>query len=139
MAQIHAYLTFNGNCRQAMTFYRECLGGELMLQTIGESPLSEKMPLKMKAQILHSTLSRGELLIMASDMVGDEGLIRGNAVSLMLQCSSEEEIVDVYRNLSRGGKANHPLETTFWGALFGDLTDRFGTHWLLHFDRTNVG
>ncbi len=34
MTQIHSYLTFSGNCREAMTFYRECLGGILMLQTV---------------------------------------------------------------------------------------------------------
>ena len=36
MTQINAYLTFNGNCREAMQFYTDCLGGELYLQTIGE-------------------------------------------------------------------------------------------------------
>ena len=49
MTQINSYLTFSGNCREAMTFYRECLGGELYFQTIGESPLSEKMPEQMRA------------------------------------------------------------------------------------------
>lgn len=44
MTQINSYLTFNGNCREAMNFYKDCLGGELILQTIGESPLAYKMP-----------------------------------------------------------------------------------------------
>ncbi len=136
MAQINSYLTFNGNCREAMTFYNACLGGELTLQTIGESPLSEKMPPKMKDCILHATLTNGALLIMASDMVGDKGLVKGTAVSLMLNCSSEDEIRDYYAKLSSGGEATHPLEISFWGALFGDLTDKYGNQWLLHFDKT---
>ena len=45
--QIHSYLTFNGNCREAMSFYQDCLGGDLVLQTIGDSPLSKKMPKKI--------------------------------------------------------------------------------------------
>ena len=56
MTQINAYLTFSGNCREAMNFYKSCLGGELTLQTIGESPLGDKMPPQMKDSILHSTL-----------------------------------------------------------------------------------
>lgn len=44
MKQLNSYLTFNGRCREAMTFYKECLGGELFLQTVGESSLAEKMP-----------------------------------------------------------------------------------------------
>jgi PhnB protein len=71
---------------------------------------------------------------MASDMVSEEGLKKGNTVSLMLNCSSEEEIRKSYKKLSEGGEQTHQLEHTFWGALFGDLKDKFGNHWLLHFD-----
>ena len=135
MMQINSYLTFNGNCREAMTFYRDCLDGELDLQTIGESPMANKLPPQMKHSILHATLTKGDMVIMASDMVGEKGLIKGNSVSLMLNCSSEDEIKTLYAQLSRGGEATHPLEDTFWNALFGDLTDKFGNQWLLHFDR----
>lgn len=132
---IHSYLTFSGNCREAMTFYQDCLGGDLTFQTIGESPLSNKLPQQMKDCILHATLKKETLLLQASDMVPQTGLVKGNAVSLSLDCSNEEEIKKVYAKLSADGKANHPLEDTFWGALFGDLTDKFGNHWILNFNK----
>ena len=135
MKQINSYLTLNGNCREAMTFYKDCLGGDLSFQTIGESPLADKMPAQMKDRILHSTLTNGAAIIMASDMVGENGLTKGNSVSLILNCSSEDEIRILYTKLSEGGKQDHPLELSFWGALFGDLTDKFGHHWLLHYDQ----
>ncbi len=138
MTKIKTYLTFNGNCREAMQFYCQCLGGELTLQTIEESPLAEKMPASMKDLILHASLKRGDMEILASDMVAEEGLIKGNAVSLMLDCSTEEDIKAAYISLSEGGKATHELELTFFGALFGDLVDRYGNHWLLHFDINQV-
>src|SRR6267378_2537439 len=103
MTQINSYLTFSGNCRDAMTFYKECLGGELTLQTVGESPTAEQMPPEMKQSIMHSTLTNGGIVLMGSDMVGKDGLIRGNAISLLLNCSSEEEIKDYYAKLSEGG------------------------------------
>ena len=118
-----------------MTFYKESLGGELTIQTVGESPMSEKLPESMKQSILHSILTKEGLVMMASDMVDENGLSKGNAVSLMLNCSSEDEIRTYYANLSTGGKATHPLENTFWGALFGDLTDKYGNHWLLNYNR----
>ncbi len=133
--QINSYLTFSGNCREAMTFYKDCLGGELSLQTIGESPIADKMPPQMKESILHADLTKEGLVLMASDMCDEKGLIKGNSVSLMLNCSSEEEIRTCYANLAKGGQATHPLENTFWGALFGSLTDKFGNHWLLNFDK----
>ncbi len=135
MSQINAYLTFNGNCRQAMNFYNEVLDGELSLQTIGESPMADKMPAKMKDCILHSQLTKGDLVLMGSDMVGEQGLLKGNSVTLMLACNSEEEIKNCYEKLSVEGKTTHPLENTFWGALFGGLTDKFGNHWLLNFEK----
>lgn len=133
MTQINSYLTFNGNCREAMTFYHSCLGGELNFQTIGESPMAGKLPAKMKECILHATLTKGTLVLMGSDMVPDSGLVKGNSVSLSLNCSSEEEIRSLYDSLSKGGEATHPLEVTFWNALFGDLTDKFGNHWILNY------
>lgn len=138
MAQINSYLTFNGNCRQAMQFYRDCLGGELLFQTIGESPLSNKMPPQMKESIVHSTLTNDNLVLMASDMVGEQGLKKGNAVSLMLNCTSENEINEYYKKLSQGGEMTHPLHVSFFGALFGDLVDKFGNQWLLHYHMKQV-
>ncbi len=136
MAKISAYITFNGNCREAMNFYKNCLGGELQLQTIGDSPFAEEMPKRMKEFILHSTLMKDDLLLMASDMVSEDGLTSGNTVSLMLNCNSEDEIQECYAKLSWGGTKTHPLERTFWGALFGNLTDKFGNHWLLHYQKS---
>jgi PhnB protein len=135
MASINSYLTFNGNCREAMTFYRDCLGGELTLETISESDLADKMPNSMRKSIMHAVLAKDDLVIMATDMVEERGLIKGNSISMMLNCNSEEEAKSFYRKLSFGGKASHPLQETFWGALFGDLTDRFGNNWLINYDK----
>jgi PhnB protein len=136
MTLINSYLTFAGNCREAMNFYKDCLGGELTLQTIGESPLADKMPAAMKECILHATLTKGSLILMGSDMVGEKGLQKGNAVSMAINCSSEEEIQNFYEKLSAGGTKDHALEQSFWGATFGDLTDKYGNHWLLNFEKS---
>ncbi len=129
---INAYLSFDGNCRKAMCFYKKCLGGKLTFQTVGESPLAHKLSQKMKDCILHASLIREASMILGSDMPPETGLIKGNAVSLMLTCSSEEEIKHCFKMLSAGGHATHPLENTFYGSLFGELTDKYGNHWLLN-------
>jgi PhnB protein len=132
---LYSYLTFNGNCKEAMEFYQSCIGGELLVQTIGESPMSEQMSKDMKNCILHSTLTKGEMILMGSDMVSEKGLVKGNAVSLLYNCESEEEIRRLYEQLGKDGTYDHPIELSFWGALFGDLTDKFGNHWLLHYQK----
>ena len=116
MTRINGYLNFNGNCREAMTFYRECLGGELSLQPIAESPLAGHMPAGMQQQILHATLIKnGSVLLMASDMIG-AGLVAGNPVSLMLTCSSETEINAFFAGLAAGGTVKDPLSEKFWAS-----------------------
>ncbi|MEE1944854.1 VOC family protein [Pedobacter sp. KR3-3] len=135
MAQLYSYLTFNGNCRQAMTFYQSCLGGELELQTIGQAPLSEPLPDNIKAYIVQATLRKDNLVLMATDMVANEGLNSGNSVSLLLNCQSEQELHHYYHQLAQQGQATQPLATNFWGAIFGSVTDQFGIRWLLNYDK----
>ena len=138
MKSILSYLTFNGNCKEAMHFYKDCLGGELYFQTVGESPMADQMPKAMKECILHSTLTNGNAVIMATDIAPPSGIIKGNNLSLMVDCESESEIKNLYEVLLVGGHSNHPLEDTFWGAIFGDLTDKYGNHWLLNYTRETI-
>jgi len=91
MAQLNPYLTFNGNCREAMNFYKECLGGELIFQTIGESPMADRMPEKMKECILHATLSNSAMVIMATDCVPEQGLIKGILFRLQSTAAAREK------------------------------------------------
>jgi len=138
MKQINSYLTFNGNCREAMTFYQTCFGGTLNFMTIGESPMSEQMPVKMRDCIMHSTLIFENISIMATDMTGKNGLQKGNAVSIMLDCSSEMEIKEIFAKLSADGNIDHPLENTFFGAILANITDKYGICWVLHFDKNKL-
>jgi PhnB protein len=131
------YLTFAGNAREAMLFYKKCLGGTLQMQTIGDSPLATQMSAKMKKCILHSSLVKKGFAIMATDMVSEQGLKKGNSVSMMLDCESEKELKSIYKKLSLGGKQIHPIETTFFGSLLGDLVDKYGNTWLLHYKPLN--
>jgi PhnB protein len=131
------YLTFAGNAREAMIFYKKCIGGKLEIQTIGQSPLAKRMPAKMKKCILHSSLVKKEFAVMASDMINENGLSRGNSMSIMLNCDSEREMKSVFKKLSQGGKQTHPIEITFFDSLLGDLVDKYGNTWILHYKRTN--
>ena len=135
MTQINAYLGFSGNCREAMTFYKDCLGGELTLLPVEGSPAADQMPADTQQNILHSCLIKGDLTLMATDM-GQGERSKGSQVSLMLNCSSEEEVNQFFAALSSGGNVTCPLGQQFWGAIFGSLTDKFGMNWMLSYDKT---
>jgi PhnB protein len=134
MTHINPYLHFRGNCREAMTFYHDCLGGELTMQTVGESPMAGQMPSEAHEQIMHALLAKDSLMLMGSDMM-QEAPSHGNTVSLMLYCSSEDEIRRYFSKLSAGGTVNFQLAEQFWGAIYGEVTDKFGMRWLLNYDK----
>jgi len=137
MTQINVYLTFDGNCAEAMNFYKECLGGELTLNPIDGSGMESQCTGAKPGAIMHAELHKGNLLLMASDMMmaGTE-LVRGNATALSLNCSSEDEIYTFFEKLSQDGTQLSPVKKEFWGALFGMLTDKFGVRWLLNYDQS---
>jgi PhnB protein len=102
MTHINAYLNFNGQCREAMTFYQQCLGGELVMQKISESPMAARVPSEMGAKILHSSLTKENLVLMGSDMMGNN-IVKGNSINLCINCSSTEEIIIsiIFRQVAR--------------------------------------
>jgi len=118
-----------------MAFYKECIGGELTLQKVADSPIAAQCPAAMQDQILHATLTRGALMLMGSDMQGPGGYQHGNNIALSLNCSSEEEINDFYKSLAIGGSIIDELKVQFWGAMFGVIEDQFGIRWMLHYDK----
>ena len=135
MPQLNPYLTFPGTCREAMTFYKECLGGELTMMTFGESPMGAQMPGDKQQGIMHAHLISSEFTLMASDAAMNGEVKNGNSVGLSLNCHSDEEIDGCFAKLAEGGNVTMPLGDQFWGAKFGMLTDKFGFHWMLNYDR----
>lgn len=132
MAQLNPYLSFTNNCREAMNFYKDSLGGELVLQTVGEMPeMAAQMPPEMKDSVLHSVLSSGDIVIMASDL-NREKPVEGNTVHLCIQCKTEDELNTFFSKLSKGGKITEPISDMPWGAKYGSLIDKFGKYWLFN-------
>jgi PhnB protein len=134
---LHVYLMFGGECREAMSFYQSCLGGELNWQTIEDIPEAYLMPPVWRSYVVQATLRCGPLVLMGTDLIPEGGRITGNHVSMLLRCATEKEMRQLYRKLSRGGLQDHPIKCNHWGEWVGDLTDRYGNRWLLHCAASN--
>jgi PhnB protein len=133
MQSIACYLTFNGNCREAMRFYKKCFGGKLVLQTVGQSSSIKKMPNKMKECIVQATLTTSKLKLMGTDLSDEEKLIKGNNVSLFLQCKSRRQFISYYKILLQKGVKGNSLLLNNVGALHTSVKDKFGNKWLLYY------
>lgn len=132
MKEITAYLTFDGNCRQAVQFYEKCLGAELQMMPFSEGKFD--FPAEAKDRIMHAKLTKGNAVLMASDAMPGMPFRQGNNFSVTVSCESLQEIERLFAALGEKGKVTMPLQDVFWGARFGMLTDQFGINWMFNFD-----
>ena len=125
------YLHFNGNCRSAMAFYRECFGGELEVTAFPDA--SGKPTADPKAPVQHSRIAQGgHALLMGSDYPpGVDTSSLGNNFSVFIDCSSNGEVEKLVTALSKGGKVTVPPSDMPHGR-FGMCDDSFGISWILN-------
>lgn len=132
ISNIHPYINFNGNCEEALNFYQSCLGGEIKLLSVKDSPAALQLPSEMHHHIMHGELKFGSMMIMASD-IKDKTSTSGNVVSLFIHFTEEAELKKAFEALSIDGNVTLPLALQFWGATYGELTDKFGIKWRCNF------
>lgn len=130
---VQAYLFFNGNCEQAVEFYRKALGAELeMMMRFKESPEPPPpgmVPPGFENKIMHTSFRIGQTTVMASDGCSDKPNFQG--FSLSLSVPNEAEADRAFAALADGGEVQMPLAKTFWSPRFGMVTDRFGVGWMV--------
>jgi PhnB protein len=59
MLRTTPFLLFDGNCAEAMTFYHKCLGGELTLTKLGDTPLKDTFPEEKWGRLINAHLKNG--------------------------------------------------------------------------------
>jgi len=131
---LNAYLFFDGECREAMAFYRKIFGGELHMQTFGE--VDQSCPAAKRDSIMHASLMGGEVTLLGSDNA-DSHPLRTGKISLALAGNAEEKLRKMFAGLSEGGKVMIPLAKQVWGDEFGVLTDKFGVDWMVNIANGN--
>ena len=141
MASLSPHIAFpGGTCREALSFYQSCLGGELNLMRVGDTAMAEHMPAETQDQIMHGTLTTASFVLMACDALDTRRpFAPGNNIAMLLTCSSDAEINALFARLGEGGTVVDPLADIFTGSKFGSLIDRFGTEWVFSFDNPACG
>lgn len=139
---ITPYINLTGNAEEALNFYKGIFGGTTAIQRWSEMPPNPKMPVsdEWQSKIMHSSLTISENLeIYLSDSWTDTETPVNNSVFLHVEFDSEDDLRNAFDALSAGGTVNMPVDKTFWGAVYGDLIDKFGIGWGLHFQLPEQG
>ena len=132
---IQPYLFFDGRCDEAIAFYRQALGAEVvMLMRYGDGPEGSAQCPDGSAppadKVMHACLQVGSAQILLSDGFS-AGKPEFKGISLSLSATDDAEARRVFDGLAEGGKVDHPLMATFFSSSFGMLTDRFGVSWMV--------
>ncbi|OXM45960.1 VOC family protein [Amycolatopsis alba] len=129
-SRLNPYISFAGDARQAMEFYKSVFGGELTLNTFGESGMAGS---PVENQIMHSQLdSPSGYTIMASDTPPGMEHKPGTNLSVSLSGDDGEELRGYWEKLSAEGAVSVPFEKQMWGDEFGACTDKFGISWMVN-------
>ena len=131
---IHPYLTFSGNCREALEFYEKAFEtAPPRIMTFGDSPAAKDLPLTDmdKKLVMHGEIIIAGSRVMASDVAHSANFTQGNNISLAVTSSDERKLRRWFAALSRNGHVEmDPIETP-WSRFYGSVTDKFGVRWQL--------
>lgn len=130
-SKLNPYISFQGNAREAMEFYKSIFGGSLTLTTFQDGGMAANQT--NVDQIMHSELiANNGMTIMGSDL--PDGMIysKGTNISISLSGDNEAELSAYYNALAVGGIIAEPLKKAPWGDTFGMLTDKFGIFWMVN-------
>jgi PhnB protein len=136
--RVEPYLFFDGRCEEALAFYHEKIGAEvIMLMRFKDAPPTHEPPEDCPPpapeagdKVMHAAFKLGETTVLASD-----GYAKGNprfeGVSLSLSVADDATAERLFAALADGGQIQMPIAPSFFATRFGMVTDRFGVAWMV--------
>jgi PhnB protein len=121
-----------------MTFYHQCLGGELTLTKLGDTPMKSQFPLEKHARIINAHLTNDAVDVSATDWMAspDFDPLLGNTFAIFLTGETYAELKVVFDKL-KDGENNTRLQELHdmpFG-IYGQFYDKFGIQWIFKGDK----
>jgi PhnB protein len=133
MLRCTPFLLFDGNCAEAMTFYQECLGGDLTLTKLGDTPMKDRFPREKHNRIINAQLKSGAIEISATDWMASPAFepILGNMSAIFVTSATDDELKTVFDKLAQDADQQHfqALHTLPFGT-YGQFYDKYGVQWI---------
>ena len=120
------FLTFSGQCAQALKYYKKCFGGELLMQTMADEYNGTNLDKQMQGVVVSATLTNNYFKLVATDLTGEAGIIIGNNISILVECSSVNER-DRFSNFLSDQKNGNSLNRD----KLVSVSDRYNINWIL--------
>ncbi|WP_313181731.1 VOC family protein [Lacrimispora sp.] len=127
---ITPYLTFNGNCKDALNFYRavfHCDEPKVL-------PYGDYMPegSKTPPELLRTWVMHAEMVVCGTNFwFADEAMPprNGSNIKLTATVPTGKEATGIFDALCVGGEVVLPPTGTFYSVFHAAVTDKFGVNW----------
>ena len=118
---------FQGNCDDAINFYKEVLGAEVKtISYFRDAPSNSGMDESLPPNFVMYS----EVLIFGATIVMTDGIEKPlESFWMQLSFDTAEEVTSVFNKLADGGEIVETPTPQFWASLNGYVNDRFGVHW----------
>ncbi len=137
MLRCTPFLLFDGNCAEAMTFYHQCLGGELTLTKLGDTPMKDQFPPEKHNRLINANLKSGAFEISATDWMASPQYEpkQGDTCAIIVFGKTYEELQTVFDKLKEGASTDRfqELHNLPFGT-YGQFFDKYGFHWIFKGD-----
>ncbi|TYB71819.1 VOC family protein [Bizionia gelidisalsuginis] len=128
--KVQAYLSFKGNCQEALNYYSDLFEAEVINRQTYEDKKID-VPSSYRNNLQHAELKGKNIYFMAYDVSPDTPLNSGNQIHMSVEFTSVDEGRDLFDKLSSGGQIHHNYREREWG-YFGRCTDKFGIGWMVN-------
>jgi PhnB protein len=129
-SKLNPYISFDGNAREAMEFYKEVFGGTLTVNTYGEYGAPDPA---LADKIMHGQLETDSgYTLMGADTPPGMAYNPGDNITVSLSGDDADLLHGYFDKLAAGGSITTPLETQMWGDEYGACVDRFGISWMVN-------
>jgi PhnB protein len=138
MLRATPFLLFDGNCAEAMSFYHQCLGGDLVLTKLGDTPMKEQFPPEKHGRIINAYLKSGAIELSATDWMAspDFDPVVGNTYALFITDNTLDELSAIFEKLKAGGGTSRVQELRDMPfGIYGQMYDRYGVQWIFRGDK----
>jgi PhnB protein len=134
------FLLFDGNCAEAMAFYQSCLGGELTITKVSDTPMKNQTPATQHHKVIYAHLKSGAMEFSATDWLHATRKPRqGNTVAIYISGGKYNELRRVFDKLAAGADKAllDDLRDMPFGS-YGHLEDKYGVHWFFQGDKSEA-
>jgi PhnB protein len=120
-----------------MIFYHQCLGGELTLTKLADTPMKDMFPKEKWERLINANLKSGDIEISATDWMASPEFEpkQGNTYAIFVIGGAYDELKSVFDKLKDGAEKERlqELHDLPFG-IYGQFYDRFGVQWIFKGD-----